>query len=245
MAHMAHVLITGHSRGLGAAIATALLAQGHTVLGLSRTPMGSRPADQTRFSEMALDLANVDALKKFLNTDVMKNFFAASTQAVLINNAGLLHPIGPAGSLASQAIIESVTVNVAAALALSNAFIAATSGLPDRRLVQISSGAARSAYAGWNIYCATKASLDHYVRCLALESHPGLAAESLAPGVIDTDMQSQVRSATLEQFPMRRKFDDLKASGALASPESAAKQLIAHLLSPRFGQEPCTDLRQR
>jgi hypothetical protein len=191
-----------------------------------------------------VDLANAQALEAMLASGDIEAFFKPSQQAVLINNAGLLDPIGPAGSQQGAAIIAAVTVNVAAALALSNAFIAATVHANDRRLVQISSGAARSPYAGWNVYCATKASLDHYVRCLALESHAGLKAESLAPGVIDTEMQSQVRASSLEAFPMRRKFDELKSSGALASPESVAVKLIAHVMGPHFGGQSCTDLRQ-
>lgn len=241
---MAHILITGHSRGLGAALAQALMQQGHVVLGVSRKPLDAHPHQPGQLIQESVDLADVEALELFLARDVIQSFFKTSKQAVLINNAGLLDPIGPAGSQSGSSIIRAVTVNVAAALALSNAFIAATAHLADRRIIQISSGAARSPYAGWNVYCATKASLDHYARCLALESHRGLRVESLAPGVIDTDMQSQVRAASPEQFPMRGKFDELKASGALASPESIAAKMTAHLFSSSFGEQSVTDLRQ-
>jgi len=57
-------------------------------------------------------------------------------------------------------------------------------------------------------------------------------------------MQAQVRSATVDQFPMRPKFEKLKHEGALASPISVAERLMTHLFSDRFGQDCCTDLRQ-
>jgi benzil reductase ((S)-benzoin forming) len=225
----AHVLLTGHSRGLGAALARLAQEQGHHVLGLS---------------SQQLDLADAAAVQTFLQGDQFASFFARSEKAVLINNAGRLLPVGMNGSLSSREIFETVTVNVGAALALTNAFIAATQACPDRRIVQISSGAARSPYAGWSIYCATKAALDQYARGLALEGHAGLRVESLAPGIIDTDMQGQVRATALEAFPMRPKFDKLKAEGALASPDLVAQKLLTHLLSEQFGQQVCTDLRQ-
>ncbi len=225
----AHVLLTGHSRGLGAALYRLARDQGHTVYGIS---------------SQQLDLSNTQAVQKFLQDDNLVSFFAGAEQAILINNAGRLLPVGMNGALNSQEILNAVAVNVGAALALTNAFIAATQACPDRRIAQISSGAARSPYAGWSIYCAGKAALDHHARSLALEGHNGLRIESIAPGIIDTDMQGQVRATTLEQFPMRPKFDKLKAEGALASPQSVAQKLWAHFLSEQFGQQTCTDLRQ-
>jgi NAD(P)-dependent dehydrogenase (short-subunit alcohol dehydrogenase family) len=68
--------------------------------------------------------------------------------------------------------------------------------------------------------------------------------ESIAPGVIDTQMQAEIRASALEQFPMRPRFDQLKESGSLASPEGVARKLIQYLLSQSFGVSPCTDLRE-
>jgi NAD(P)-dependent dehydrogenase (short-subunit alcohol dehydrogenase family) len=65
----------------------------------------------------------------------------------------------------------------------------------------------------------------------------------VAPGVIDTSMQAQIRSASEAAFPMRQKFEDLKSSGSLQSPDDVAKRLLAYLCSPDFGAEVVTDLR--
>jgi benzil reductase ((S)-benzoin forming) len=195
-------------------------------------------------SSREVDLADPLAIENFLAAKPLESFFAGASQALLINNAGRLLPVGMTGQLNTQEILHSITVNVGAVLALTNAFVAATQGCADRRIAQISSGAARSPYAGWSIYCASKSALDHHARCLALEGHTGLRIESLAPGIIDTDMQSQVRATTIEQFPMRPKFDKLKSDGALASPASVAKKILEHLQSDGFGQHLCSDLRQ-
>lgn len=244
MQPMADILITGHSRGLGAALTQQALGQGHRVLGLSRMPLrGPASTPQHQFHELSLDLGQPAALSQFLDSSIIADFFSKSSQAILINNAGLLNPIGPFGTLTHDQVIQSITVNVAAVLALTNAFIGATVRCPDRRVVHVSSGAGRSAYAGWGVYCASKAALDHHARCLALEAAQGLRIESLAPGIIDTGMQAQIRAASLEQFPMRPKFDQLKENGALAAPDTVAKRLLDHTLGERFGQSPCTDLR--
>jgi NAD(P)-dependent dehydrogenase (short-subunit alcohol dehydrogenase family) len=242
---MKKFILTGHSRGLGAAIGAQLLQAGHPVMGISRQ---AHPTLKARYPEQliehSVDLGQKDAVISLLEGPALKAYLADATCAVLINNAGLLSPIGMNGSLPNAGIYEAVSVNVFAALALTNLFITLTSHLPDRRVIQISSGAARSPYAGWSVYCATKAALDHYTRCLAVEAPKGLRAVSLAPGVIDTDMQAQVRATTISEFPMRPRFDQLKADNALPTADSVAEKLLRFLDHPDFGQDPCADLRQ-
>ncbi len=242
---MKKFILTGHSRGLGAAVAEQLLQSGHAVMGLSRK---AHPTLKQRYPEQlieySLDLSQRDAVLRLLESQSLTNYLSNASAAVLINNAGILSPIGMNGSLSNAAIYDAVSINVSAAIALSNQFIALTHQMPDRRIVQISSGAARSPYAGWSIYCATKAALDQYTRCLAVEAPKGLKVASLAPGVIDTDMQAQVRATSLSAFPMRPRFDQLKQDNALATPDSVAEKLLRFLDHPDFGQEPCTDLRQ-
>ncbi len=195
-------------------------------------------------TEHCIDLSDKVQMVDFLSSEVLGSFLKDASTAVLLNNAGLLLPIGMNGKLSNADIFDSVTVNVSAAIALTNQFIALTEQATDRRIIQVSSGAARSPYAGWSVYCATKAALDHYTRCLAIEAPANLRAVSLAPGVIDTDMQAQVRATSLSAFPARPRFDQLKQDNALASPTAVAEKLLRFLDHPDFGAEPCTDLRQ-
>jgi benzil reductase ((S)-benzoin forming) len=66
---------------------------------------------------------------------------------------------------------------------------------------------------------------------------------SLAPGVIDTGMQAEIRATPESNFPMKERFVQLKAEGALAAPEDCARKLVDYLLAADFGSEPVADLR--
>lgn len=242
---MKKFILTGHSRGLGAAIAEQLLKSGNPVMGLSRKQHPTLKRDYpNHMTEHCIDLSDKAQVLDVLSGPALRDFLSDASVAVLINNAGLLLPIGMNGKLSNSEIFDTVTVNVSAAIALTNQFIALTEGAKERRIIQISSGAARSPYAGWSVYCATKAALDHYTRSLLLEAPANLKAVSLAPGVIDTDMQAQVRATSLSAFPARPRFDQLKQDNALASPQAVAEKLLRFLDHPSFGEDPCTDLRQ-
>jgi NAD(P)-dependent dehydrogenase (short-subunit alcohol dehydrogenase family) len=115
-----------------------------------------------------------------------------------------------------------------------------------RKVLNISSGLGRKAMASQAGYCAAKAGMDHFTRCLALEEalKPiGAKVCSLAPGVIDTDMQTQLRGAVAGAFPDQAGFIQLKAGGQLASPADAGARVLAFLNRPDFGAHPVADIR--
>ncbi|WP_374486355.1 SDR family oxidoreductase [Zoogloea sp.] len=241
---MIKALLTGHSRGLGAAIADALLRRGIPLLALARSGNPQRCSTYPDLlREASLDLSDTPSLEAWLNTPSLRDFLADAETALLINNAGLLQPVGLVGEADATAIARAVAVNVTAPLLLTNAFVAATRQSADRRVVHISSGAARSPYAGWSVYCATKAALDHQARAMAAEHLPGLRVASLAPGVVDTGMQAEIRASSVEQFPQKGRFEALKSSGQLTSPDKAAQRLVNYLLGPSFGDVVDGDLR--
>ncbi|SMP50042.1 hypothetical protein SAMN06295970_102377 [Noviherbaspirillum suwonense] len=231
------VVLTGHSRGLGAAIAAELSGRGIPVLALAR----KRGADMQGVTQVALDLSDTAALSGWLAGGALESFLSGADRALLINNAGMLQPVGPLSSHAPAEVAHAIGLNVAAPLMLAAA-VAAIDGA-DRRVLHVSSGAGRNAYPGWAVYCASKAALDHHARAAALDQSPGLRIVSLAPGVIDTDMQAQIRATDVERFPLRDQFEALKANGALASPEDCAKRLLDFALSPAFGAAAVADLR--
>ncbi|GAA0589419.1 SDR family oxidoreductase [Caenispirillum bisanense] len=239
-------LVTGHSRGLGAALAESLLRRGVAVVGLARHGNDALAAAfPAQLRQVVLDLADVEAVTQWAAGPALSESLAGAERALLLNNAGVVQPIGPAGSLPPEAVARAVAVNVTAPLLLTEGFLAATAaaGCRDRRVMHISSGAARSAYAGWSVYCATKAALDHHARAVAADSLPGLRLCSMAPGVIDTDMQGEIRATPAERFPLLDRFRDLKAGGGLMAPEACAERLVEHLLGAAFGAVPVADLR--
>ncbi len=218
-----------------------LFKAGFEVLGISRHTIGH--ATNTKLTEVALDLSKAGAIETWLNSGELQAFLHNSGSALLINNAGRIAPIAPAGQQCASEIALSIALNISAPLMLSDAFIAATQQCANRRILHISSGAGRSAYPGWSVYCASKAALDHHARAVASEKTPHLLISSVAPGIIDTDMQAEIRSTDANLFPMRQKFDELKKQGLLVRPQDAASALIEHLLGDSFGRQACEDIR--
>ena len=138
-------------------------------------------------------------------------------------------------------------VDLEAPMLLAAAFLQATAGWKvPRRILNISSGLGRRAMASQAAYCAAKAGLDHFSRCIALEQarqDNGARICSLAPGVIDTDMQVQLRGADPDLFPDMGNFVGLKDKGMLTSPEEAARRVLAFLERSDFGVDPVADVR--
>jgi benzil reductase ((S)-benzoin forming) len=238
-------IVTGHTRGLGAALAEQLLARGIAVLGLSRSRHATlKERFPALLEEIELELANPTRVAQWVATDALRSFVSGAQSVLLINNAGMVQPIGPIEGQNAADIATAVSLNVATPLMLASALAAASVDATDRRIVHISSGAARNAYPGWSIYCATKAALDHHARAVALDANRALRICSLAPGVIDTNMQAEIRGSGTEQFPMREKFEDLKRNGQLSTPEQCATQLLDYAFSDAFGQTPVADIRE-
>jgi benzil reductase ((S)-benzoin forming) len=236
-------VVTGHSRGLGSSIAEHLVSRGIHVLGISRhenADLARRYGDA--LTQVALDLADSAALEHWLRGGALARFLRGADSALLVNNAGIVQPTGPLATQDVAIVSQAVAVNVAAPLMLSAAF-AAASDARDRRILHISSGAGRNAYAGWSVYCATKAALDHHARAVALDRTPSLRIGSVAPGVIDTDMQAEVRATAPDQLPDRQRFVDMKREGRLLSPDAAGRAVVELLLSDAFGDEPVSDVR--
>ncbi|HEX6735926.1 MAG TPA: SDR family oxidoreductase [Azonexus sp.] len=235
-------ILTGHSRGLGQAIAAELLSRGIPVLGVAR---GTCPELAARFpdllQEAPVDLSDPDALRAWLAGDTLARYVAGAPALLLINNAGMLGPVGPSGRQDAAELVRTVNLNLTAPLLLGNAVAGQYRG--PLRIAHISSGAGRSAIAGWSLYGATKAALDHHARCTEADNEPQLRICSIAPGVIDTAMQAAIRDTPAEDFPLLEQFIALKQDGKLSSPEEAAGRLVGYFLSDEFGREAVADVR--
>jgi len=225
-------VVTGASRGLGAGLVARFLECGLNVAACARTAprppatpalaarMLARAADVTDPTAMA-DLAAA-ACERFGRIDLW------------INNAGLLEPIGPLHDNDPAAFARHIEVNVVGVFHGSQVFIR---HLHQRGgegvLVNISSGAARNAYAGWSAYCAGKAAVERMSEAIALEeAGTGLRVHAVAPGIIDTEMQAMIRACTPEQFPRVQKFLDIKASNGFSSPAFIADRLLELAFDP-------------
>jgi benzil reductase ((S)-benzoin forming) len=244
-------LLTGASRGMGLALAQQLLAPEHTLLCISRQTnpaLASQAAAlECPLEQWPLDLEHgapaAARLAQWLGR-CPANAFASAT---LINNAGVIPRIAPLSASDPAELARALRVGLEAPLLLSAAFLAATQGwgVP-RKILNMSSGLGRRPMASQAAYCAAKAGMDQFTRCLALEEAlkpNGARVCSLAPGVIDTDMQQQLRGADALAFPDHAHFHKLKDGGQLSSPADAARRVLAYLARPDFGQQPIGDVR--
>ncbi|MFN4005704.1 MAG: SDR family NAD(P)-dependent oxidoreductase [Hylemonella sp.] len=243
-------ILTGSSRGLGLALAQQLLAPGHTLLCIARHAHEALADAASRkhclLQQWTLDLADAAAAAQRLHQWLAEQP-PRYRSATLINNAAVIPPIAPLSALAPQDIAHALRVDLEAPMALASAFLAATEDWTvPKRVLNISSGLGRRPMAAQATYCAAKAGMDHYTRCLALEEARkphGAKVCALAPGVIDTDMQVQLRGAQAAAFPDRGRFKQLKSQGLLDSPETAARKVLAYLARADFGAEPVADVR--
>jgi benzil reductase ((S)-benzoin forming) len=244
-------ILTGASRGMGLALARQLLARGGTVLTLSRTVNESLVAEASAHGATLVpwsaDLADGAAAATRLAAWLAEQPPGAFGSATLINNAGVIAGIGPLSHADAGDLAHALRVGLEAPMQLTAAFLHATAAWQvPRKVLNISSGLGRRAMASQAGYCAAKAGMDHFTRCLALEEAlkpDGARVCSLAPGVIDTDMQVQLRGAASTAFPDVGNFIGLKDKGLLSSPDGAAAQVLGYLDRPDFGANPVADVR--
>jgi benzil reductase ((S)-benzoin forming) len=237
-------IITGTTRGLGLGLVQAVAERGDLALTLSSAPDG----DHNGHINVQADLVDAAKLPARLDRLLARVDHAATDALILINNAGRLDPLMPLERAAVEPIAESYAVNLVAPAILMAHFLSRTEKLTlARRIINISSGAATQPYAGWGCYCSTKAGLEMLTRCVAAEQsrqdNPAHVC-AVAPGVVDTDMQCQVRATTDALFPRRQKFVRLHEQGALATPLSVAHQLLVLDEAGRFESGGCHDLRE-
>jgi len=233
-------VITGTTKGLGRALAAQVAARADDFLvSLSR---GDETAS-ARAVAVRVDLADAAAIESAW--DRVERAIAGKDfdKAVLVNNAGVVAPVGPLHDVDAAELARNIAVNVTAPLLLMRRFLRATANVPVRRVINISSGAGRRAIAGWSAYCAAKAALDMASRVVALEAR-GVEVVSLAPGVIDTPMQELVRGASEAQFADVERFRAMKREGVLRPPEDVAADILRLEGAGRLGAEPVQDLRE-
>lgn len=244
-------ILTGASRGLGLAMAEQLLTPENQVLCLARHPAPSLAARAAQnggtLEQWALDLSQPEPaafrLKSWLDNLNPQDFLSVA----LINNAGVIPTIAPLSASDPAELAVAMRVNLEAPMLLTAAFLQTTQAwsLP-RKVLNISSGLGRRAMASQAAYCAAKAGMDHFTRCVALDEGRltnGAKLCSLAPGVIDTDMQVQLRSADAARFPDQSGFAQLKFAGQLSTAGDAARRVLAWLARPDFGQQAVADVR--
>lgn len=227
---MNYYYITGTSRGIGKAFAEHLLENpSNHVIGISR----HRTIEHANYTHAYLDLTDVHAITEF-----KFELHANAKKVYLINNAGVLGFIKPIGKLLAQTIIQNYTVNLIAPTVLTNAFMECYDTTDaEKVIVNVSSGAGKNPIDGWAVYCASKAGIDMLSRVVDAEQkiratkplesiHKRFHIFSIAPGIVNTGMQEEIRAAQKEDFSRLEDFIGYKVNNQLSDPDFVSKKYI-------------------
>ena len=231
------VVLSGPASGLGRELLTALLASCVPTIAVGRRLdrlAGEFPAASGLLVMIDVDLA--DLLKPGATENLDHHLGQALDKAdadsiVLLNNAGVISPIGRVGDVAPGALHDALSVNLLAPMVLTTACARHARSLGGGLVVMnISSGAALRPLPGWSAYCATKAATRMYFEVLAVES-PAFEVHQIDPGAMDTAMQETIRASSPEQFPLVEHFSALKEEGRLKPSAVVAAEIVERILA--------------
>ena len=224
------VIVTGASRGLGAAVACWLGKSGVAVTLVARSKSNlNETGDAVRHLGgeplvCKADVSQYDACRRAVD-ETLDRFGRIDG---LVNNAAIVQPISPISRTDPADWRYNLEVNLFGPF---NLIKAAADALREQkgRVVNVSSGAANLALESLSAYCTSKAALNHFTRVLAVEE-PELTAVAVRPGVVDTDMQTFIRQEGPQAMPPDNAayYQQLKDRGELA-PSTIPARSIAWL----------------
>jgi benzil reductase ((S)-benzoin forming) len=248
---MRYFIITGTSRGIGESLTKLLLNdENNQVICISRGMSenlnyhsGLKLVNVINFTFDLNNLSDIDSLFQrifsSINADNIDSIY-------LINNAGILSPIGPIEETISEDVIKNINVNLIAPILLTFNFIKFTKSWKiDKRVLNISSGSAKYLLPSQSPYSTAKAGLDSFTKSIYLEQKEELfpvKVASVYPGVIDTRLQTEIRSTRKEKFPYVELFNQLYKEEKLQTPLETAEKLIQLLLDSDFGKETIVEV---
>tara|TARA_Y100000022_G_C13176597_1_gene341253 strand:+ start:95 stop:841 length:747 start_codon:yes stop_codon:yes gene_type:complete len=232
-------VVTGASKGIGRAVAIQLAKIGIPIVALARNSNELNDIEKVLHNinaesqSIACDLAIESDVERACEI-ILENFPRISG---IVHNAGTIHPVLPVQMASRSDWSRCLQVNLIGVQHLTQRLLCNMGGELQSRISAISSGASLRPVGSWSAYCVSKAGLDMWVRCIALEQQDNkISAISVAPGVVDTDMQSQIRAADPELFPDHSKFIALHTERVLSSSKDVARQLVPLLTNHTMAQ---------
>lgn len=231
---MRYVFITGTSRGLGHALLDIFSED--RIISISRSKVET---DIELYREFHVDFLDEKALEEKIPEIFNSIQPEKGDEIYLINNAGAVNPVKSISNMDAQGYLDNYKINVLAPALLMKGYVNAFSDLQAaKRILTVSSGAALNPMEGWSAYCSSKAAVNMVSDVLRQEmdrlDYPIFTA-TYRPGVIDTDMQGEIRSADPDDFPDLEKFRKYKESNRLYPPKVVAYVAQRIITSDNFG----------
>jgi 3-oxoacyl-[acyl-carrier protein] reductase len=215
------IIVTGASRGIGAATALELSKQGAKVVLAARSRESLEPVTKSIQTEggdavgLSCDVTNYAEVEKVVKT-ALEHFGKVTA---LINNAGIIEPLARLENSDTSAWERAIEINLVGAYHSVRAVLPHFYKQGRGVIINLSSGAAQRALEGMSAYCVSKAGLAMLTKAIAVEVQGrGIAVYGFAPGRVDTDMQTAVRAAGINELSRTPREE-------LFSPDEVAKAL--------------------
>ncbi|MBN1252855.1 MAG: SDR family NAD(P)-dependent oxidoreductase [Bacteroidales bacterium] len=237
---MNYFFITGTSSGIGFALANEILKnENNYIIGFSR----NNNISHQRYEHINLDLSKPEIVKNYKFIDIID-----AESVTLINNSGVIGDVKHIGNIDNNSIISTFNVNSISPAILINNFIKTYKNFSGKKIIiNISSGAARHAIESWSSYCASKSALDMFSLVAKADSDKklyGFKIFSIAPGIVDTNMQNQIRETDKNDFSLLNTFVQYKNDNLLEKPQYTANQLVKIIKNPEKYNNVILDLRE-
>lgn len=238
---MEYYFISGTSTGIGKALCERILLKNDVkVVGLSRNVS----IRHSNYNHLTIDLTDIHDVLNYNFPEI-----SIANKIVLINNAGVLGDVGFVGNKRDEAIVNTYNINIVAPSVLMNKFIKKYKNMKsEKTIINISSGAGRHSIAAWSEYSASKSALDMFSQTIAEEQefiseNKRFNVFSIAPGVVDTPMQEQIRATNPDKFPYHKMFVNYKKNNLLVESTHVAQSIVDIIDNPARYHEVMLDLR--
>lgn len=222
-------IITGGGRGIGAASALLLAQAGASIVLSARSEEEIEAvAEQIRRNggkalAVTGDVSDVEQVEEIVESALTEY----DRVDILVNNAGIIWPVDEAAYADADEWTYNIHVNLVGPYLMARNVLPLMIEQGSGRILNITSGAANHVIPGWSAYCTAKAGLNMMTQALATEmASSGVKINALSPGMVDTEMQADIRSVDAEESGLDfQRFHQAYQEGQLRSPEEVARMI--------------------